>query len=100
MGEGGDDGREFGVGREGHDENFGRRNTGREREDSTFGGVGACPVDVFDEGIQDAADPEGGLDNVGSVFPYYKSYIISVSFQTQHKNGVNHYRSVSSTSFR
>lgn len=75
MGEGSDDRREFRVGREGHNEDFGGRNTGREREDTAFSGVGTCPVDVFDEGIQDAADPEGGLDNVGSVFPYYKSYI-------------------------
>lgn len=100
MGEGSDDGREFRVGREGHNEDFGGRNTGREREDTAFGGVGACPVDVFDEGIQDAADPEGGLNNVGGVFPYYKSYIISVSFRAQHKGGVDRYRSVSSTSFR
>lgn len=71
MREGGDDGREFGVGREGHDKDFGGCDSGWEREDAAFGGVGACPVDMLDEGVQDTADSERGFDDVGCVFPYY-----------------------------
>lgn len=55
---------EFGVGREGNDQTLDRRDGGRERQDGAVHVVGAGPVRVFEERVQDATDTERRLDHV------------------------------------
>ncbi|KAF3806253.1 putative glycine--tRNA ligase [Colletotrichum gloeosporioides] len=80
-----DEGLELRVGGEGHDQNLGRgdrRGEGENLVEDMKGGLityttsliaavrgGAVPVAVLNERVEDTADTEGRLDNVGSVFP-------------------------------
>ena len=55
---------ELGVGREGHDEALDRGDGRREGQDGAVDVVGAGPVRVLEERVEDAADTERGLDDV------------------------------------
>lgn len=55
---------ELGVGREGHDEALDRGDGRREGQDGAVDVVGAGPVRVLEERVEDAADTERGFDDV------------------------------------
>jgi hypothetical protein len=61
----GDERLELGVGGERDDEALDGGDGGRKRQDAAVDVVGAGPERVFEEGVEDAADTEGGLDDVG-----------------------------------
>ena len=67
---------------EGDDEDFCGGDFGREGEDVSGGRVGAGPVDVLDQGVEDAADAERGFDHIWSVFPdwVHVSWELEVGF--------------------